>query len=166
MDFMLPLNRLIVFGDADATTWRDRSLTADTVATYRNELEWCVRRSRMAPVRRSDPKTSVHSSNGRLDVMMLEPRRAPLNPAQHQVFDCVVADRTAIVRLPDGALDRLHFEALEKPKHLNVFAFAPLIHARLEQPAQRGERPGQRPALQRPVRRARRPSAPGAPGSA
>jgi site-specific DNA-cytosine methylase len=28
---------------------------------------WWVRRSRMAPVRRSDPKTSVHSSNGRVD---------------------------------------------------------------------------------------------------
>jgi len=28
----------------------------------------------MAPVRRSDPKISVHSSNGRFDVMKIEPR--------------------------------------------------------------------------------------------
>ena len=28
----------------------------------------------MAPVRRSEPKTSVHSSNGRFEVMMMEPR--------------------------------------------------------------------------------------------
>ena len=35
---------------------------------------WWVRRSRMAPVRRSDPKTSVHSSKGRFEVMMIEPR--------------------------------------------------------------------------------------------
>jgi hypothetical protein len=27
-----------------------------------------------APVKRSEPKTSVHSSKGRFDVMMLEPR--------------------------------------------------------------------------------------------
>ncbi len=35
---------------------------------------WCVSRSGMAPVRRSEPKTSVHSSKGRFDVMMIEPR--------------------------------------------------------------------------------------------
>jgi hypothetical protein len=35
---------------------------------------WWVRGSRIAPVRRSDPKTSVHSSKGRFEVMMIEPR--------------------------------------------------------------------------------------------
>ena len=40
-----------------------------TGAVYR----W-VSRSKSAPVRRSEPKTSVHSSNGRFDVTRIEPR--------------------------------------------------------------------------------------------
>ena len=39
MDFGAALNRLVVFGDADVTTWRGRPLTAQTVAAHRNELE-------------------------------------------------------------------------------------------------------------------------------
>ena len=39
MDFRSPLNRLVVFGDAEVATWRDAPLTADTVAAWRNELE-------------------------------------------------------------------------------------------------------------------------------
>ena len=39
MDFDSALNRLVVFGDADVTTWRGRPLTAQTVAAHRNELE-------------------------------------------------------------------------------------------------------------------------------
>ena len=39
MDFRSPLNRLVVFGDADVATWRGAPLTADTVTAYRNELE-------------------------------------------------------------------------------------------------------------------------------
>ena len=39
MEFRSPLNRLVVFGDPDVTTWRGEPLTADTVARYRNELE-------------------------------------------------------------------------------------------------------------------------------
>ena len=39
MDFGSALNRLVVFGDADVTTWRGRPLTAETVAAHRNELE-------------------------------------------------------------------------------------------------------------------------------
>ena len=35
---------------------------------------WWVRRSSKAPVRRSEPNTSVHSSNGRLEVTRIEPR--------------------------------------------------------------------------------------------
>src|ERR1700677_4345432 len=35
---------------------------------------WWVRRSRSAPVRRSAPNTEVHSSKGRFDVTMVEPR--------------------------------------------------------------------------------------------
>ena len=35
---------------------------------------WWVRRSSKAPVRRSEPKISVHSSNGKLEVMITEPR--------------------------------------------------------------------------------------------
>jgi len=37
-------------------------------------LTWWVSRSSSAPVRRSDARTCVQSSNGRLDVMMIEPR--------------------------------------------------------------------------------------------
>ena len=39
MDFGSALNRLVVFGDSDVTTWRGKRLTAATVAAYRNELE-------------------------------------------------------------------------------------------------------------------------------
>ena len=39
MDFGSELNRLVVFGDPNVTTWRGRPLTADTVAAHRNELE-------------------------------------------------------------------------------------------------------------------------------
>ena len=35
---------------------------------------WWVSRSSSAPVRRSDPNTSVHSSKGRLVVTRMEPR--------------------------------------------------------------------------------------------
>ena len=35
---------------------------------------WWVSRSSRAPVRRSDPNVLVHSSNGRLDVTMVDPR--------------------------------------------------------------------------------------------
>ena len=35
---------------------------------------WWVRRSSRAPVRRSEPNTSVHSSKGRLVVTRMEPR--------------------------------------------------------------------------------------------
>ena len=37
-------------------------------------------------------------------------------------------------------------QGLQEPKDLDIFAFAGLTHARLEQTAQRGERPGQVPA--------------------
>jgi hypothetical protein len=50
--------------------WRSRKLSPFISRMW----TWWVRRSRMAPVRRSDPKTSVHSSNGRFEVMMIEPR--------------------------------------------------------------------------------------------
>ena len=39
---------------------------------------WWVRRSSSAPVRRSEPKTSVHLSKGRLLVTRMEPRSTPL----------------------------------------------------------------------------------------
>ena len=39
MDFRSALNRLVVFGDAEVTTWRGAPLNAHTVAAYRNELE-------------------------------------------------------------------------------------------------------------------------------
>ena len=35
---------------------------------------WWVRRSSKAPVRRSEPNISVHSSNGKLEVTRIEPR--------------------------------------------------------------------------------------------
>ena len=39
MDFRSPLNRLVVLGDANASTWRGAALDRQTVAKYRNELE-------------------------------------------------------------------------------------------------------------------------------
>lgn len=39
MDFSSALNRLVVFGNTEMTTWRGRPLTAETVAAHRNELE-------------------------------------------------------------------------------------------------------------------------------
>ena len=39
MDFLSALNRLVVFGDAEVSTWRGAPLSEDTVAAYRNELE-------------------------------------------------------------------------------------------------------------------------------
>ncbi len=39
MDFRVALNRLVVFGDTEVTSWRGRPLTAETVAAHRNELE-------------------------------------------------------------------------------------------------------------------------------
>ena len=41
---------------------------------FKNVDVVCVRRSSSAPVRRSDPNTSVHSSKGRLVVTRMEPR--------------------------------------------------------------------------------------------
>ncbi len=35
---------------------------------------WWVRRSSYAPVRRSEPSTSVHSAKGRFEVNIVEPR--------------------------------------------------------------------------------------------
>ena len=45
---------------------------------------WWVRRSRSAPVRRPDPNISVHSSNGRFEVMIMEP--------QGQSLICISSD--------------------------------------------------------------------------
>ena len=39
MDFSSRLNRRLVFGDPDTDRWRGRPLTAETVASHRNEIE-------------------------------------------------------------------------------------------------------------------------------
>ena len=39
MDFSSALNRLVVFGNTEVTTWQGKPLTTETVAAHRNELE-------------------------------------------------------------------------------------------------------------------------------
>ena len=50
--------------------WRRRQLSPFISRIW----TWWVSRSSSAPVRRSDPNTSVHSSKGRLVVTRMEPR--------------------------------------------------------------------------------------------
>ena len=50
------------------------SLEAVAVAVHFRICTWWVSRSSRAPVSRSEPKTSVHSSKGRLVVTRMEPR--------------------------------------------------------------------------------------------
>ena len=59
---------------------------------------WWVRRSSNAPVRRSEPKTSVHSSNGRLEVTRIEPPvslRHRLSRVSGRPRDCGCAPQRA-----------------------------------------------------------------------
>ena len=51
------------------------ALEAVALAAHLQDVDvWWVRRSSNAPLRRSDPNTSVHSSKGRLVVTRMEPR--------------------------------------------------------------------------------------------
>ncbi len=54
-----------------------------------------------------------------------------------------------LLGLAHGAVDMVHLEGLEEPQGLHVLALARLAHPGLEQPAQRGERLRQFPALER-----------------
>ena len=75
---------------------------------------------------------------GRVD-RQVEPRRSALDPAQHQVFDRVKADRAAGDGLLDAGQHVLGAEDLQQPQDLDELAFAALGHARLDQAPQRGE---------------------------
>ena len=53
---------------------RPAALEAVALAVHLQDVHVVGGRSSRAPVRRSEPKTSVHSSKGRLAVTMTEPR--------------------------------------------------------------------------------------------
>ncbi len=59
----------------------------------------------MAPVRRSEPKTSVHSSKGRFEVMTIEPRRSVAASVRRRRAACrhqAFRERLALSVMPSG----------------------------------------------------------------
>jgi len=49
-------------------------LEAEAIPVHLQDMDMVGKRSRRAPVSRSEPKISVHSSKGRLEVARTEPR--------------------------------------------------------------------------------------------
>lgn len=68
--------------------------------------------------------------------LRVQPRRTPLDTAQHQVLDCIEADQAMGERLSNCGVDVLEPEHLQQAQDLDEFALARLAQPRFEQPAQ------------------------------
>ena len=80
---------------------------------------------------------------------MIETRRSPLDPTQHEMLDRVEADRAAVDRVGDGGRHVLDLECLHEAQHLDKLALALLAHAGLEETPQCRELLRQLPADER-----------------
>jgi hypothetical protein len=78
----------------------------------------------------------------------VELRRPLLDPAEQQVLDGVEAHRAEAQGVPDGGMEVLEAEGLQKPQHLDILAPPHLQHARLHQAAEAVELLGQMPFRQ------------------